>query len=322
MDIDTSFKQLVRPILAGVDAYNALPLPGHIGVKVAIDEQGHPAILIRDIPAFALSNFRLKYLELSLRRRCQVTADGLIRIEDFVLILLRTTDITLTHYFFSILETFLDTLNVLNDDTQREGAYHTLLEIFRSLNEEPLSTVQGLWSELFVICENGNISRLVNAWHQLPSDRFDFTSGNERLEVKSSKAMTRLHTFAAFQLIPEADTIITVASLYAIESSSGWSIQQLSNIIKDELKEPVLQLKLERIIAKTLGRGIDQSIKVQFDVQIARKSLCFFNAIDIPKIEITNIPVQVSDVHFKADLSEIRPIDPIKLFQGNLFRKP
>jgi hypothetical protein len=314
MEITTYFEQLVRPSGAGADTFHALTLPGDNDVRIAVDQQGRPAVLIRDIPGFPLSNFRLKYLELSVRRGCQIISDGKTRIEDFILILFRAADPALTQYFFSIISTFLTTLDSARSNVQREQAYNSLLEIFRSLNEEPLSTVQGLWSELFVISNSNNIPALVDAWHHTPSDRFDFTSGRERLEVKSSRILVRVHTFAAFQLIPDVDTRIIVASLFVIDSPTGKTLQQLADLINRSLNDPALRLKLERIIARTLGRGITQSIQARFDVQIAKNSLCFYNATDVPRIEAASIPARVYDVHFKSDLSIIRPINPKELY--------
>lgn len=320
MEINTYFKRLVRPSDGGANAFNALTIPGRIGARVAIDQQGRPAVLIPDIPVFPLSNFRLKYLEVSVRCNCRVTSDGNTRTEDFVLILFRAMDAVLIQYFFSILTIFLTTLDGAQSNTLREKAYQSLLEIFRSLNDEPMSTVQGLWSELFLISESQNILALVNAWHHSPNDRFDFTLGNEQLEVKSSKIQARVHTFAAFQLIPDGDTHIVIASLFAIESSSGSSLQQLVNSINGALADSELRLKLDRIVARTLGRGVVQAMQIQFDVQIARNSLCFYNAADVAKIEAANIPARVSDVHFKSDLSNCRPISPNKLYpDSNLF---
>lgn len=320
MEINTYFERLIRPFDEGTDAFHALALPGDTGSRIAIDQQGRPAMLIRDIPIIPLSNFRLKYLEVSVRRGCRVRLASEERTEDFVLILFRAVDPTLTQYFFSIIRTFLLTLESARSDAQQEQAYHSLLEIFRSLNDEPLSTIQGLWSELFVINESQNTTALVNAWHHTPGARFDFTSGSERLEVKSSKIQARIHTFAAFQLIPDAGVNITIASLFAIESSSGLSLQQLVDQINDKLAEPELCLKLERIVARTLGRGIAQAMKVQFDTQVARNSLSFYDSVDVPRIEAVNIPARVSDVHFKADLSRTKPINPNKLYpESDLF---
>lgn len=308
MEISTYFERLAWPSGEEADVFYAQTIPGEIGARVAVDRHGRPAVLIRGIPLFPLCNFRLKYLEVSVRCDCRVSTDGEARAEDFVAILLRTQDRALKKYFFSIITTFLSTLEGAHSNAQRELAYQSLLEIFRSLNDEPMSTIQGLWSELFVIAESQNIPVMVDAWHHAPGDRFDFTSGSERLEVKSSKLQSRVHTFAAFQLIPDFGTRITIASLFTMESSCGCSIQQLINTINEGLTSPEHCLKLTRIVARTLGRGIAQAMEAQFDAHIARSSLCFYDAADVPKIEAVDIPMRVSDVHFKSDLSNIRPI--------------
>lgn len=320
MEITTYFEQLARPTVDSAHTFNALALPDFKGVRIAVDQQGRPAILIHDVPEFPLSNFRLKYIEISVRRNCRIKSNDETRIEDFVLILFRSTEPALTQYFFSIISIFIMTLDGARSNAQREQAYRSLLEIFRSLNDDPLSTIQGLWSELFLISNSNNISVLVDAWHHSPSDRFDFTLGKERIEVKSSKILSRIHTFAAFQLIPDAGTRIIIASIFTIESPTGKALQQLADLINGALDDPVLRLKLERIIARTLGRGIVQSTQVQFDAQIAKNSLCFYDAAEVPRIEAANIPVRVSDVHFKSDLSAIRSINPNELYpKSDLF---
>src|SRR4029078_3598315 len=93
-------------------------------------------------------------------------------------------------------------------------AIATIVELFRSLQAPPRKSVQGLWSELFLIAEARHPTLLLRAWHATPGDRYDFNLGTARLEVKSVAGAVRHHHFSLAQLSPTGGTTALVASLF------------------------------------------------------------------------------------------------------------
>lgn len=51
-------------------------------------------------------------------------------------------------------------------------------------------------------------------------------------------------------------------------------------------------------------------MRMKFDFQLAKDSLLFYKAEDIPKISFDNVPSLVTDVRFKSDLTDIKTITP------------
>lgn len=183
------------------------------------------------------------------------------------------------------------------------------VEVFRSLANTPTNTVHGLWTELFLIDTSANSKMLLNYWHNLPMEKFDFNSGAEKIEVKSNSNFERIHTFSSEQLNPPAETQVLIASIFIRQHSSGQSIQQLVDSITTKVQSHIdLIEKLNHIVFRTLGNSLEQSIKIKFDYNIARDSLCFYRQQEISKIEEVHIPNAVSEVRYKSDLSTLTPI--------------
>lgn len=78
--------------------------------------------------------------------------------------------------------------------------------------------------------------------------------------------------------------------------------------------------KLHMQVAITLGKSISDSMKMKFDFQLAKDSLRFYRAEDIPKILLGNVPSFMTDVRFKSGLTDINAKIATQLFNcGNLF---
>lgn len=150
---------------------------------------------------------------------------------------------------------------------------------------------------------------LLNYWHNLPMEKFDFNSGAEKIEVKSNSNFERIHTFSSEQLNPPAETQVLIASIFIRQHSSGQSIQQLVDSITAKVQSDIdLIEKLNSIVFRTLGSSLEQSIKIKFDYNIAKDSLRFYRQQDIVKIEEIHIPNEVTEVRYKSDLTEVNPV--------------
>lgn len=208
--------------------------------------------------------------------------------------------------------------------TQKQiiDSLNKFVEVFRALSDPPSKTVHGIWSELFIIDNSKKPELLLNYWHNLSEEKFDFNSGDEIIEVKSNSNFERIHFFSSEQLNPEEGTNLLIASLFIRQNNSGHSIQQLISSITSKInQETDLADKLNNVVCRTLGNSLEEAINIKFDYDIAKDSLLFYNYQDIYKIEKIDIPEKVSEVKYKSDLSSLKPIKLSNLKKaGNLFR--
>jgi hypothetical protein len=310
MGLVDQFNKINTSIGDSASYFRVEKVPDFPFAKIGVDPAGQAVLLIdyQQNERPIKRNFRLKYIELSHIRNYKVVESGQILTGNFILVLFRSRDAKLQAYFFSILETFLESL-ALTPVAEQSSCYENMIEIFRALNEDALSTVQGLWGELFVILHSKNPTAMISFWHSSPRELFDFNDGQEKLEVKSSKKSLRIHSFSSDQLSLEIGMRIIIASLFVIENESGESISSLTERMKIKVRDrPELIQKLMSVIAKTLGSSIEESITRKFDFSIANQSLRFYDGADVGKIDRADIPSRVSDVHFQSDLTNLIPI--------------
>jgi hypothetical protein len=127
-----------------------------------------------------------------------------------------------------------------------------------------------------LIDTSSNPKTLINYWHNLTEEKFDFNAGTERIEVKSSSNFERKHIFSAEQLNPPSDTQVLIASVFLKQHNSGNNIQQLIESISEQIDYDFETTdKLNSIVFRTLGSSLEHSIGVKFDYEIARQSLQF-----------------------------------------------
>jgi hypothetical protein len=307
--------------LGNSKAYTAIPIPEYPNFRIAINVEGNPVLLLSVANAvrnIALKNFRLQYLKLQQNLECKISENGNSSFQTFTVITFISTDRNLQEYFLRISETLVRTLT--NTPTQQQviESLNKFVEVFRALADTPTNTVHGLWSELFLIDNAANPKILLNYWHNLPEEKFDFNSGDEKIEVKSNSNFERIHTFSSEQLNPPVGTAVIIASIFIRQSNNGVSIQQLNDSITTKIQNEIeLIEKLNNIICKTLGNSLEQSIKIKYDYNLARNSLHFYKHEDIHKIERLNIPTKVSEVRYRSDLTDLISIQPTDLKKGH-----
>ena len=99
-----------------------------------------------------------------------------------------------------------------------------------------------------------------------------------------------------------------IASTFVIETGSGMSVINLRDNIVSKISNIELQLRLNEIIYKTIGNDYEKLGELFFDYQLASDSLSFYKALDVPRILIETIPLQVTNVTFESDLTSVQTI--------------
>jgi len=323
MDLVEVYNSLEAPKGSNRNLFNAITLTEFPFAKVAVNSEELPVILISsvtDATFISQKNIRLKYLELTHNLECKISENNNTAFQNFTVIVFRSNQESLQQYFLGIAETLIKSLSAKPTQQEVFATFKNFIEIFRTLSDTPSKTVQGLWSELFIIDTAKDPTTLLNYWHSIPQEKFDFNADTEKLEVKSSSTLERLHTFSSEQLNPPADKQVLIASLFAKQTTHGQSISQLATSIHHKVADNDLTENLFAIISKTLGNTVEQSIKIKFDFELAKNSLRFYKHQAIHKIEKVHIPNKVSEVRYKSDLTELIAVNPNDLSIEKLFR--
>lgn len=323
MNLLTVFLELDIPQTENSKLFNATALNDFPFAKIGVNYFGFPVILISskfDQTHLSQKNIKLKYIELTHNLECKVSENGKSKIDNYSVIIFKSNEETLQNYFLGIAQSLLNSLS--KKPTQKEvfETFKNFIEIFRSLTEIPTKTIQGLWAELMLIEQSKNPETLINYWHNIPEEKFDFNADSQKIEVKSSSNLERVHIFTAEQLNPPNDSQVLIASIFTKQVSNGINVLDLLDKIDNRIKEIELKVKIYRIVSRTLGNTFEQTTKIKYDYDLAKNSLRFYKHQDISKVERINIPERVSEVKFKSDLTKITPID-INLFtEGQLFK--
>ena len=323
MNLVKVFNSLIAPITSNSSFFNAITLLEFPFAKIAINKVDYPIILISselEATHIPQKNIRLKYLELTHNQECKISENDLIQFKNFSVIVFKSNQENLQNYFLGIAETLIKSLSSNPTHNEVFLIFRSFIEIFRTLTDPPKKTLQGLWAEIFLIDSSKDPKTLLDYWHNIPEEKFDFNADSEKLEVKSNSQMERIHTFASEQLNPPADKQVLIASIFVKQSSHGMNIIQLINSIQNKINDNSLSEKIFNIVSKTLGNSIEQSIQVKFDFDLAKNSLRFYKHQEIQKIEKLYIPNNVTEVRYKSDLTDLETVMPNDFIQGKLFR--
>jgi hypothetical protein len=324
MNLIKLFDSLVLPDISG-KYLNSITVPNFTNFRIAIDAEGksHLLLLISEkIHDLNLKNYKLKYLQLEQNLDCRIYEKNSFITQTFTVISFHSIDRNLIEYFLRISETLINTIGEKPTQKQIVESLNRFIEVFKTLSETPKKTISGLWSELFLIETSNNPLVLINYWHNYPEEKFDFNSGNEKIEVKSSSNFERKHFFSSEQLNPQKDSKIIIASMYLKQHNLGLNIQSLIERIatKIDFNNEALD-KINVVVFRTLGNSFQQSFEIKFDYNIALQSLQFYLQEDIDNISRDCIPVNVSDVKFKSDLSRINSIELMKISEKQILFK-
>ncbi|MHB1146960.1 MAG: PD-(D/E)XK motif protein [Lutibacter sp.] len=318
------FLELDIPQTENSKLFNATALNNFPFAKIGVNYLGFPVVLISskfDQTHLSQKNIKLKYIELTHNLECKVSENGKSKIDNYSVIIFKSNEERLQNYFLGIVISLLNLLS--KKPTQKEvfETFKNFIEIFRSLTETPTKTIQGLWSELILIEQSKNPETLINYWHNIPEEKFDFNADIQKIEVKSSSNLERVHIFTAEQLNPSNESQVIIASIFTKQVSNGLNILELLDKIDNRITENELKDKIYRILSKTLGNTFEQTTKIKYDYDLAKNSIRFYRHQDISKVERINIPERVSAVKFKSDLTNINSIDLSKIStEGQLFK--
>jgi len=291
--------------------YAVIPVPGSTSYFLGKDAEALPCLLVAtvDKPGRLQPPIRLESLDVQFDLACHVRKERAVDQQGtFTVIRCRSHDLETVRYFLSVCETIL---RILGDDPTRAGlssVVQRLAAIFQKMQKAPTRSIDGLIGELYFLWRSANPVRALNAWRTDENARFDFSDGDVRIDVKATGRRSRVHTFSYDQCNPPPGTLAIVASLFIERAANGMTLQSLlGEIERMATAQADLVFKLHEVAVGTLGASLNESLSQRFDVRLADSSLSLFDLRDVPAIR-GPLPVGVSDVHFRSDLSPLRAL--------------
>lgn len=308
-DLNTQFQELPLPRSESEILFSARPIDGFENHRIAKDKDGSPAVFIfcsEKNQEFIVTKKSLYNISIHFDRQLEIDFHGNLKKERFSVISFVGKNEKLKSYFLQVCELLLKKLGNNPTSSSIKIVFSQIVELFRVAEEPGRNSVQGLWAELFVIHQSGDRSRLIEMWHSIPNERFDFSEGQIRLEVKSTRKSTRAHHFSGWQLTPPSGCRLFVISIVTHETGNGMSIKDLwKEILLDKKVTLDQELKLSEIILSTLKISFEDSMEIHFDFETASDSLAIFTLEQIPRI--INVPNGVSNVEYVSSLDGVIP---------------
>jgi len=326
LDLLPLYQSLVPPVKAQglMVRFSAHAIPGFESHRVGMDEHGAPCLLlsVSGGSGIQLAPIALEHLTVQHDAQCRLIKHG-GHYEDgrFTVIRCTSVDSVIREYFLRAASPVVAGLPASPTAQDAAHAINQFAELFRSLTAAPRQSVQGLWSELFLIGQGREPKLLAGAWRLDPEEVFDFGLGNQRIDVKSASTRERRHHFALRQVSPPVGVAVLIASVFVEGSGGGLSLASLLNRVRQRIEaDPELVMRVDRIVALTLGAGWRDAMTRSFDEELARQSLAFYQAEQVPSVD-RNIPADVSDVRFVSRLTAVAPVSSSWCrSSGGLFR--
>lgn len=297
--------------------YSVARIPSFPSYFVGKDNEGKACLLIavseQDDKQHA--PIRLESLEVLFEVPSLIRHAGKVVEGTFTVARCRSCDPEIIRYFLSIAETLLRILGPTPRRAAIREAVNQIAHIFQRLQTPPSKPVNGLFGELFLIRQSRNPFRTISAWRPQEISRFDFNTGDIRIDVKTASGRRRIHAFSYEQCNPPSGTVAIVASLFAERAAGGGSLRDLIREIESLVATNAdLIMKLHKTVAETLGSSIQEALSIRFDLQLASSSLEFHDLRSVPAIR-GEAPAYVSDIHFQSDLSNCPKVDMAKLLE-------
>jgi hypothetical protein len=328
-DLIRFFERLRTPVSdAALGRFCAQKLPNFPCCSIGKDSIGNPAVLIEvnnAIPGsespMVLQNVALIHL---VNCRVQIPNNA-EELKTLSVIRCTTNDQDFHRYFLRCLAPIILALPKIPTRKHVSDAVQRLVDLFRQLTEPPRKTISGLWAELFIIAYSSDPALLISFWHTTPEERFDFAHGRSRLEVKATTGRLRMHRFSLNQIRPPAPIRSVIASILLQQTSGGTAVCELVDTIRSLVSDPELLIRLDQIVAKTIGDDWRTIQLVEYDLELAVNTLRFIDSASIPSVPAI-LPREISDVHFCVDLSQqpmncsIPQADEIDLFRVSMAR--
>lgn len=310
--IHQQFKKLLNNYSQSENCYTAVDIPFSKSHKLGIGNEGYPMFFIKSSITGSVPNINLEFITVQFNELCKLKKSPdqkTIKENYYTVVSLKTDQTDYVEYFLDVVCIVLQKIGDAPSQQDLMLEMQKLVELFRRFSAPPMKTMQGLWAELFVIEQSSNPEYLVKSWHRTASDVFDFNDGIDKIEVKSTSKVNRVHKFSHNQLNPNEGSNVIIASICIQQSGIGKTIFDMKEAIDSRINSIELRFLLVDMISKTLGADFEKANECTFDYTLACDTYQVYNCKDIPSIANDVIPAEISNIHYDSDLSGISPID-------------
>ena len=201
-------------------------------------------------------------------------------------------------------------LEIPNKVSQKQISELTrdIFDLFEKISKPSREILIGLWGELFTINSSKNVDTFVKAWHPETTDRFDFYSNNQALEIKTTTSNDRIHNFSYEQLNVGNEKLV-VSSIMLRQNRDGKSLEDLKNEILTQILNKNLKDQFELIYYKTTGEITQEDIEeYKFDYFYTKENIKYFDLINVPKL-VEKPMTGVKKIKFQSDLTGIKSLN-------------
>lgn len=277
-------------------------------VWLAITTQGFPCLAVPARDDDFRADIALHSIDVEFSRGCEIVAnhEGGRVTGTYTVVRLNDAEPDTVRLVLRLLEeAFCRTSEVLDNRLVGDKILE-IAELFRRL-ESVTGDLVGLWGELYLIAESGNVLSAVRSWCSHKEAKYDFVSCDFALEVKTTVKPTRQHRFSIEQLRPAGDFQVFVASLQVIEVPSGRSVPEMMELVLGHLHDGDLR---HAFLHRCVSKGGADLYRSTLTLQClpGGGSLTLLRAKDIPVPTIA-VGDPISQVRFDVDLSRVSPVN-------------
>ena len=319
MPLLDKINNLKTPDTKDPKTFSAIEIKKNSNHLIGINCDKEIAILFDSSPPKSKGD-ALEYIQLDHNQDCIIQENKSEKSKNFSVLKCSIDNPKLKELFLKLLENII--LEIPNKISQKDITNLTrdIFDLFEKISKPSRETLIGLWGELFVINSSTNVDSLVQAWHPEITDKFDFHSKNQALEIKTTTSNDRIHNFSYEQLNVGNEKLV-ICSIMLRFNRSGKSLEDLKKEILNQIKSQDLKDQFELVYYKTLGEITDDDIEeYKFDYSYAEENIKYFDLINVPRLKEKPM-AGVKKIKFQSDLTGIKSINQFDedTFYSNLF---
>ena len=145
---------------------------------------------------------------------------------------------------------------------------------------------------------------MIDSWHKIPKQTFDFNDGLSKLEVKTTTLNNRIHSFSHNQLKKARESSSLICSVITSQIDLGKSVSDLFETINSKITHQY-RLKLKDKVMDVAGSDLEKFTN-KFDYNSATLAMKMYEAKKIPFIASSSIPREISEVKFKVNFENLK----------------
>ena len=305
--LEEIFKKLETPSEKQEDIYKTELILGKHH-RLGKNYKGQPSILINTKKNNeSVAPYRGMSIRLKFNINCKIHEEN--EKQNYTILSCISNDEQIIKIFLDICQTTISQLG--KEPTPKEISEKTqmLIDLFKEMPNK-LSSIVGLWGELFLIASSKNITKCLEAWHQHAEDKYDFYDNNEALEVKCTTQTDRKHKFKHDQLVSNLKDHYVASIMISDDPNKGLSVVDLYEDIKKRCKLDNLNNKLKKIFFKIVGKTPYEELnEYRYSFDYSKKNLMYYKLKDISTL--VNEDDSVTDISYKVDLSRKKNVDEL-----------